>query len=102
MEISRDKKKKVTTVPLQKTPGDVEVFIPSYKQQSRDPNTYIRRSFNQILPTDDVITQADDVIKTEYSSKYVTQSYGGGAAVVDGQVYVVGGRIDGDISDRVR
>lgn len=82
-------------------PGDVEVFIPSYKEQQRDCNTYIRRSFTQKLSADDVITQSDDVTKMEYCSKYVTQSYGGGAAVIDGQVYVVGGRIDGDISDRV-
>ncbi|KAL5246538.1 hypothetical protein ACHWQZ_G018679 [Mnemiopsis leidyi] len=84
-----------------KTPGDVEVFIPSYKEQQRDCNTYIRRSFTQKLSADDVITQSDDVTKMEYCSKYVTQSYGGSAAVIDGQVYVVGGRIDGDISDRL-
>jgi hypothetical protein len=87
------------------------VFIPHLIKASRDPNTYVRNTFKPAAHhaltrvcdvtagAGDVMTRAGDVTLTERRS--VTRSYGGGAAVVDGSVYLVGGRSDQGICDRV-
>ncbi|XP_063694073.1 kelch-like protein 17 [Bolinopsis microptera] len=92
-----------------KVPSDVEVFIPHHTKLSRDPNTFVRNTFTPAV--DDVTkTHSDDVkvmtsqlpvVTVECGGRNVTRSYGGGATVVDGAVYLVGGRSDSGVSDKL-
>ena len=86
------------------------MFIPHHTKISRDPNTFVRNTFTPVV--DDVTkTHSDDVtvmpsqppvVTVECGGRNVTRSYGGGATVVDGAVYLVGGRSDSGVSDKVR
>ena len=80
-------------------PGDVEVFVPDHISRGCDPNTYVRGAFTP-LADNTAPPSGGDIMLAECGSR-VTSSYGGGAATVDGAVYLVGGRSDRGVSDKV-